>query len=167
MIADPHARADALDALLARLESSLWNDVLESGMLPAPAASTPRRARREFRMLALDAALRGLVGASGFHGETTVAVERLQSLAVIRWSRDDSGADPGSQVSERLAGYAALARQADARDEREASRQIGAACAALACAPETPVDALAELLGELHDSMREGCAEAVRTAEEA
>ena len=34
---DPHARAIALDSLLERLERSLWRDLEESGILPAPA----------------------------------------------------------------------------------------------------------------------------------
>lgn len=165
MLADPRALAVALDALLARLEESLWRELEESGMLPAPAVTPPRHARREWQVLALDAALRGLVAASGFDGETRVAAERLETLAQERWARRADGIAHESHTRERLTTYAREVTALDARHEHEASRRLGVTCAIAMGAPSGSPEPLAGMLGELHASLVDGFAEAVRRGE--
>lgn len=167
MIHDTDALAASLDALLARLEESLWRDLVESGMLPAPATTPPRRARREWQVLALDAARRGVVAASGFDGETHVVVQRLETTTLERWTRDEPGADREAHTRERLERYARDAVRLDARHELEASARLGERCANAMCEPAGAPAELAAMLGELHASLVDGFAEAVRDRERA
>src|SRR5258706_8115896 len=69
MITDPARRGRALAELYLRLAPRLFDEILESGLLPGPDAPTDA-ARTEWGCFALYACVRGLVAAGGFHPET-------------------------------------------------------------------------------------------------
>ena len=167
MIADPARRGGVLAAFLLAVTPRLYEQLVESDGLP-PAASGPAGAAayHEWCCVALDAGLRGLVGASGFGPDTAAAVDALH-LEVLRAWRAECGSDEAFDARRALAAtryqeYGAIARAAD--DDTVAALGIGAAAADHLAGPGAPTT-LAERLATLVETLAEGAAQAVRIAE--
>ncbi len=171
MIRDPQARAEALAGWLVRVEDALWRDLEDSGLLPAPPAGEPHRARLEWQCLALYAGVRGLVAAGGFNTETVAAVDRLHGCMAEAWERESPPLEaPGprhARVAERYAEYGRIGQELEARGAAQVAARLGEACAAHVARPAAAAPPLAEQLGALHDALVEGATAAVRDAPDA
>jgi hypothetical protein len=86
------------------------------------------------------------------------------------WRDEPSSFEPHdarrARVSERYAEYGAIGQEGGAAGAASAFERLGAACARHVTAANAAPDArLATLLGELHESVATGAADAVRAAE--
>lgn len=153
MLLDPHRRAEALAELFMTVEPSLWRDLIDSGVLPAGSIDARRL---EWRCLALYACVRGLVAAGGFNTETVAAVDHLHALLSGPWPEAER-----ATLAERYGEYGRIGQALEAAGAPLVAQKLGEACA-VHMAPPTPIAALAELLGTLHESLAEGAADAVR-----
>src|SRR5258708_20103050 len=78
MITDPARRGRALAEFYLRLAPRLFDEIVESGLLPpGHGGAAPDPARAEWNCFALYACVRGLVAAGGFNRETPAAIEAL------------------------------------------------------------------------------------------
>jgi len=163
MIADPAARGRALAAFFFAVEPALWGDLEESGRLPGSATPT---ARREWECFALYACVRGLVAAGGFNTETAAAVDHLHDAVVARWAVEADEPEPlaarRERVADRYAEYGRIGQELESRGAHLVTARLGEAAAAHLCAPLGPPEGLAAMVGELHEALAEGAAEAVR-----
>jgi hypothetical protein len=170
VIPDPERRGAALATFYRTVAPRLWRDVIESGTLPAFAASEDAtRAEREWECFALYACVRGLVAAGGFNRETAIAIDALHDAVMDAWREEPSAFEPHdsrrARVSERYAEYGAIGQEGGASGAATAFERLGAACARHVAANAEPDTPLASLLGELHESVATGAADAVRAAE--
>ncbi len=157
MITDPARRGRALAELYLRLAPRLFDEILESGLLPGPDAPTDA-ARTEWGCFALYACVRGLVAAGGFNRETAAAIDALHEAAL-----EPGDAASRALASERYAEYGAIGQEGGASGATTVGQRLGEA-AARHLARE-PAPALVELVGALHEALAEGAAEAVRRGE--
>lgn len=153
MLADPTLRAEALAELFLAVEPSLWRDLEDSGVLPEPRGE---RERWEWRCLALYACVRGLVAAGGFNTETAAAVDHLHARLGERWPAAQRGL-----LADRYGEYGRIGQELEHAGAHQVTAKLGEACARH-LAGVAASDALAELLGTLHESLAEGAADAVR-----
>jgi|SRR5438445_6766156 len=164
MIRDPRRRGEALADFHAELAPRLFLDLEPSIAGEAQGGRVPPEARDEWACFALYACVRGLVAAGGFNRETGAAIDALHEHALARWP---GGGDPAAlrrRVSERYAEYGAIGQEGGAAGAATVTRRLGEAAARHLAAGE-PSGALAELVGTLHETLAEGAADAVRSAE--
>ena len=170
MIADPQRRGASLATFYRTVAPRLWRDVVESGELPSfPTPRDAARAEREWECFALYACVRGLVAAGGFNRETAVAIDALHDAVMDEWSAEPVSIEPHearrARVSERYAEYGAIGQEGGAAGADTVTRRLGEACARHVRGGDAePGAALSELLGELHDSIAVGAADAARVA---
>jgi hypothetical protein len=168
VISDPEQRGVSLATFYRTVTPRLWDDLVESGALPS--FSTPEdaiRAEREWECFALYACVRGLVAAGGFNRETAIAIDSLHDAVMKDWSAEPASIEPHdarrARVSERYAEYGAIGQEGGAAGAETVTRRLGEACARHVRGGEAETgDALSQLLGELHDSIAAGAADAVR-----
>lgn len=177
MIADPGRRGESLASFYHAVAPRLWRDVTESGTLPAFATDEAEAgAEREWECFALYACVRGLVAAGGFNRETAIAIDAMHDRVLGAWRDEPEGAESHDQrrarVSERYAEYGEIGQEGGASGAATVGERLGAACArhveamgpASSATPERRVK-LASLLGDLHESIAAGAADAVRLSE--
>ena len=169
MIADPERRGTELAAFYRTVAPRLWRDVVESGALPSFSSSEDAaRAGREWECFALYACVRGLVAAGGFNRETAVAIDALHDAVMEAWRTEAAAFEPHdarrARVSERYAEYGAIGQEGGAAGAVTVGERLGFACARHVAASREPDAAIASLLGELHESIATGAADAVRSA---
>lgn len=167
MIADPARRGHALAAFYRDVAPRLFQDLAESGALPAHDEAALERARHEWECFALYACVRALVAAGGFNRETGHAIEALHEsvLGTLTGPTRTEAADRRAQVAERYAEYGAIGQEGGAAGAATVTRRLGEAAARHMAAPAFPGEALAEIAGTLHEQLIEGASEAVRIAE--
>ena len=168
MIRDPLRRGQALAEFFLDVEPRLFADLAESGALPGPAgAEPPDDARGEWACFALYACVRGLVAAGGFNRETAAAIDALHERVIEAWSaaKPGGGEESRDRVAERYREYGGIGQAGGAAGAASVTRRLGEAAARHMSRSEPPPAALAELVGDLHESLVEGSAEAVRQAE--
>ena len=158
MILDPARRGRALAELVLTLGPRLFEEVVESGLLPAGPAASSAPARAEWDCFALYACVRGLVAAGGFNRETAAAIEALHERVL-----EHATAATKATASERYAEYGAIGQEGGKAGAASVALRLGEAAARHMVSGEPPA-ALAELVGSLHESLAEGAAEAVRRA---
>ena len=170
MIRDPSQRGLALAEFFLAIEPRLYADLDEAGLLPGgddPARAG--RARDEWRCFALYACVRGLIAAGGFNRETGEAIEVLHERVVAAWRQADpaTGADElrRQRIAERYAEYGTIGQTGGASAAATVGRRLGEAAARHMTGDDPADDALAEMVGALHESLAEGSAEAVRQTE--
>lgn len=146
------ARGSALAHWFAELEPGLWQDIVESGAVPAETLS---RARDEWRALALYACVRGLVAGGGFSRDTADAVDQLHATATRDWS-----ADARAMTAERYAEYGGIGQALQHAGAGAVDGRLGEAAAAHAAGPAN--EELAEVFAALHASLADAAAEVVR-----
>ena len=156
MILDPARRGRALAELVHTLGPRLFEEIVESGLLPAAPPAAPARA--EWDCFALYACVRGLVAAGGFNRETAAAIEALHERVL-----EHATAASKATASERYAEYGAIGQEGGKAGAASVALRLGEAAARHMVGGEPPA-ALAELVGSLHESLAEGAAEAVRRA---
>ena len=171
MIHDPGARGQALAEFFLDIEPRLFADLAESDAMAR--GSTAPLDRLEWACFALYACVRGLVAAGGFNRETAIAIEALHERVMKAWESGGAPGDPAARggslgdvrarVAERYAEYGAIGQEGGASGAGTVAARLGAA-AARHVADETAPAGFAELIGELHESLAEGAAEAVRRA---
>ena len=160
MITDPARRGRALAEFYLRLAPRLFDEIVESGLLPpGHGGAAPDPARAEWNCFALYACVRGLVAAGGFNRETAAAIDALHERAL----------DPGASAikalaSERYAEYGAIGQEGGKAGAATVDRRLGDAAARHMVAGD-PLPALIELVGALHEALTEGATEEVRRAE--
>ncbi len=162
----PEARGRALAAFHRGVSGRLWQDVLDSGLLPE--ADGPEQARRriEWNAFMLYACVRGLVAAGGFNRETAAAIDALHEAALEDLMVDTPSliafADARARIAERYAEYGTIGQEGPRGESSESlARRLGSAAARHLV--ETPGDELATLVGALHETLAEGAEQAVRT----
>lgn len=144
------------------VEPRLWNDLAESGAVPAGREAD---ARAEWECLALDACLRGLVAAGGFGEPTVRAVDEFHAAVLEGWAAGAPVAGLAARrerLTARYEEYGRLARDLEAAGAACVSSALGASAAAHACAPAAAPDGLARLFAALHESLAEGAAAFLR-----
>ena len=167
MIQDPGARGQALAEFFLEIEPRLFADLSESDAMAR--GSTAPLDRLEWACFALYACVRGLVAAGGFNRESASAIEALHDRVMAAWEAGAAGpafAAPGvarARLAERYAEYGAIGQAGGAAGAATVTARLGAA-AARHVADESAPAGFAELIGELHESLAEGAAEAVRRA---
>lgn len=163
MIQDPVARGVELAAFFKAVEPRLFDDLVESGALPA---GEEAHARREWECFALYACVRGLVAAGGFNRETAAAIDALHADVLATWLAEPApGADfeaRRARVSERYAEYGTIGQDGGAAGAATVAQRLGEAAALHITAGTPPPPGLAELIGALHETLAEGAAEVVR-----
>ena len=168
MIADPQARGRFVAEFYFRLEPALWQDLEGSRVLPSPLSAD---ARHEWECFALYACVRGLVAAGGFNVETVAAVDHLHDAVVERWSAAVPASDAPAhaalaarreRVAARYAEYGRIGQELEAKGAALVTQRLGEAAAQHVSATEPPSADLATTLGDLHEALAEGAAEAVR-----
>jgi hypothetical protein len=156
MIADPITRGRTLAEFYFRLEGALWNDLEGSRVLPSASLA---QARDEWSCFALYACVRGLVAAGGFNTETVAAVDAMHDAVRSAWAQR---AEMLALLSTRYGEYGRIGQELEASGAALVTQRLGEAAAAHVCAPDAPSEALATTLGELHEALAEGAADAVR-----
>jgi hypothetical protein len=143
----------------------LFEDLLESGKLAC--GSTPEaleRARLEWECFALYACVRGIVAGADFGGPTSAAIDAFHEAAVPE-PPGDAGrlavAELRRRASERYDEYADIGKAGGASGAVTVTLRLGAAAARHMLGTEPTLE-LAELVGELHESLAEVVADAVR-----
>ena len=165
MIHDPIQRGRAVAALYTRLAPSLFRDLEESGLLPEPDPDARDQARGEWEYFALYACVRGLVAAGGFNRESGQALDAfhetvLEDLRLETPSAEELEARRAT-VAERYAEYGELGQKESRGGDPNVARALGAAAARHMVAPREPTDALAELVGSLHEALVDGVGDAL------
>jgi len=153
MLVDPLQRAEALAEFFLAVEPSLWEDLVNSDVMPEPHGEPERW---EWRCLALYACVRGLVAAGGFNTETAAAVDHLHARLAKHWPAAER-----ALLAERYSEYGRIGQELEHAGAHQVTAKLGEACAAHVAGPAAAA-ALAELLGTLHESLAEGAADAVR-----
>ena len=169
MIADPERRGRSLASFYRAVAPRLWSDVQESGALPVFGSNRAALlAEREWECFALYACVRGLVAAGGFNRETAVAIDAMHASILEGWREESAAPDPfeprRARISERYAEYGAIGQEGGAAGAATVGTRLGAACARHV-AGEGAAEALASLLGEIHESIAAGAAETVKLEE--
>ncbi len=156
MIADPTKRGRTLAEFYFRLERALWNDLEGSRVLPSGVLA---QARDEWSCFALYACVRGLVAAGGFNTETVAAVDAMHDAVRLAWAARPEAL---ALLAARYGEYGRIGQELEAQGAALVTQRLGEAAAAHVSAPEPPSEALATTLGELHEALAEGAADAVR-----
>jgi hypothetical protein len=163
MLDEPVARGRVLADFFRAIEPRLFEDLEESGVLPAAAAAS---ARREWECFALYACVRGLVAAGGFNRETAAAIDALHEQVLAIWM-SEPGTDfdaRRARVAERYAEYGTIGQEGGKAGAATVTRRLGEAAARHMVGGTAPPADLAELVGALHETLVDGAAEAVRRA---
>lgn len=167
MIADPVRRGEALAGFALAALPRLWREIAESVGLPE--ASIPHR--HEWDCFGLYACVRGLVAAGGFNRETAAAVDAFHGAVLHAWELGQPpGRDPRRvRLAERYGEYGTIGQDGGASGAATVTKRLGEACAVHLLAVPQPRTAiapaeLAELLGQVHEALVEGAAEAVMEA---
>jgi len=159
MIKDPARRGCTVAELCLRLGPRLFEEIVEAGVLPKGPGATLSTAQTEWRCFALYACVRGLVAAGGFNRETAAAIDALHDHTL-----EPADAALKALASERYAEYGTIGQEGGKSGAATVTRRLGEAAARHMVVGE-PSEALIELVGALHESLAEGAAEAVRSAE--
>lgn len=166
MIQDPERRGRALADFYRAVAPRLFADLAESSLLPIAATEA---AREEWECFALYACVRGLVAAGGFNRETGAAIDAFHESALESMMEAGGSLDRfqarRTRVSERYAEYGAIGQDGGASGAETVTARLGRAAARRMTEPDAASDALAQLVGALHEALTEGAAEAVRGAE--
>lgn len=166
MIRDPERRGERLAQFHGAIAPRLWQDLLDSGVLPFAGPGERDRQRAEWDDLCLHACVRGLVAAGGFGEDTAVAIDALHRAVLEARMRGDA-IEPfetaRDRLAERYAEYGDIARRQDGAPGL--AEAIGDAAGRHLV--EAPSDELAQLVGGLYEVMTDGAAEAVRQGEPA
>jgi hypothetical protein len=170
MIRDPDRRGRTLADFYRTVAPRLFHDLEASGVLPAGGGEGAREHRQaEWECFALYACVRGLVAAGGFNRETASAIDALHERVVEQWNAQGATAEAAAArralISERYAEYGAIGQAGGASGAGTVTRRLGEAAARHMLMEQAPPGGLAELAGELHESLAEGAAESVRQAE--
>ena len=170
MIRDPQRRGHTLAEFFRAVESRLYVDLAEAGVLPPDDdAAQADRTRGEWECFALYACVRGMVAAGGFNRETAAAIDALHERVLGVWM--ESSPAPGAtearrdRIAERYAEYGGIGQAGGAAGAATVTRRLGEAAARHMALRDPPPAELAELVGALHETLAEGAAEAVRRAE--
>jgi hypothetical protein len=158
VIHDPEARGRALAEFFLAVEPRLFADLAEA--TPALALE-----RDEWACFALYACVRGLIAAGGFNRESAAAIDALHQRVLAAW--DSAGGDAPAtraRVADRYAEYGAIGQEGGASGAATVPMRLGLAATRHVAGDAAP-SGFAELIGELHESLAEGAAEAVRRAE--
>ena len=156
MIHDPIARGRTLAEFYFRLESALWNDLEGSHVLPSP---VPAAARDEWSCFALYACVRGLVAAGGFNTETVAAVDAMHEAVRTAWVARPAAL---ALLTSRYAEYGSIGQELEAQGAGLVTQRLGEAAAAHVSTDAPASAPLAATLGDLHEALAEGAADAVR-----
>ena len=160
MISDPARRGQALAELFQSLAPRLFEEIVETGVLPhLPGEAAPDTARAEWDCFALYACVRGLVAAGGFNRETAAAIDALHERVL-----EAGDGATRSLASERYAEYGAIGQEGGKAGAASVAQRLGEAAARHMVSGEPPA-ALIELVGAMHESLAEGTTAAVRRAE--
>lgn len=162
MIEDPERRGRELATLYGTLAPRLFAD-LEESVLETIDPARKEQARQEWDLFALYACIRGLVAAGGFNRETARAIDAFHETVIENWS-PAAAHDLETRralVSERYAEYGAIGQAGGAAGAATVAHRLGAAAARHIAGGE-PSEGLAEVVGELHESLAEGAAESIR-----
>ncbi|HEY3216894.1 MAG TPA: hypothetical protein VGK93_10425 [Candidatus Eisenbacteria bacterium] len=193
MIRDPEHRGRFAAEFYASVAPRLFDDIVESGVLPAASPDAVRRAHAEWECFALYACVRGLVAAGGFNQETSRALDAMHEAALADEARsrppgeapnpvpsEGPGPAPGETadpppaeestkrrvlISERYAEYGSIGQEGGATGAATVGLRLGKAAAQHMAAPAAATEELATLVASLHEALVEGVAEAVRQAE--
>ncbi len=171
MIADPETRGRALAAFFVEVEPRLWQDLVESDVMPAAGDDqTVFRARIEFECFSLYACVRALVAAGGFNRETGAAIDAMHEAVLEQWMSRAADVQAfqarRALVAERYAEYGEIGQAGGASGAGTVTVRLGTAAARHMTLEREPADDLAALVGGLHETLVEGAAEAVRIAED-
>jgi hypothetical protein len=169
MIEDPVARGRALAAFHRSVAGRLWEDVLESGLLPDADESEQARRRGEWQAFSLYACVRGLVAAGGFNRETATAIDALHEAALedmlVEGGSLVAFADARARIAERYAEYGRIGQEGPPGESSDAlALRLGQAAAGHLVAG--PAGELAGFVGALHETLAEGATQAVRAMTE-
>jgi len=152
MIHDPVERGRRMAAFHRDLAPRLFAQLDETGAL---AGLDHDRAWSEWECFSLYACVRGLVAAGGFNRETAAAIDALLEASAPT-------GEIRQRLSDRFAEYGAIGQEGGKSGAATVTRRLGVA-AARHMAFDAAADAtLADLVGQLHESLAEGAAEAVR-----
>jgi len=170
VIRDPSRRGQALADFFLAVESRLYADLDEAGVLPVrDDLAHEQRVRAEWACFALYACVRGLIAAGGFNRETGAAIETLHERVVAAWQEatPDPGADEArrKRIAERYAEYGTIGQAGGASGAATVTRRLGEAAARHMTEAGTASAELAEMVGALHESLAEGAAEMVKSGE--
>lgn len=168
MIHDPAARGRALAEFFLEIEPRLFADLAESDALTRGSVAPLDRA--EWACFALYACVRGLIAAGGFNRESAAAMDAMHERVLASW--EGAGGESqrvvpgalGALLAARYAEYGAIGQEGGASGAATVSARLGAAAARHVAGEATP-GGFGELIGELHESLVEGAAEAVRRAQ--
>jgi hypothetical protein len=166
MIADPVERGRALAAFWLAVAPRLWDDLVESEVLPPGDATARARQRGEWDCLALDACVRGLLAACGFDDDTASAIDAMHERVLEAWMLEPDSPDDfderRARVGTRYQEFGAIAiTEVTGEDAAGLSLRLGHATALHMAQGDAP-PALAELVGTLHATLVAGATEAVR-----
>jgi hypothetical protein len=156
-----HRVADFWAAVAPRL----FQDLLDSGLLPVAGDAATARAREEWETFALHACVRGLVAASGFTLGTEESLDAFHGTA-LEHALAAAGSIEGLDarrglIAERYAEYGAIERDGGKAGAATVIARLGVA-AGWHLLGTTPSAELAEFLGALHETIAEGAATLVR-----
>jgi len=168
LIDDPRRRGEALHDFYAAVAPRLFDQMVETGEVPAAALAAPaHRARREWECLALHACVRGLVAAGGFNLETAAAIDAFHQRVLEAWTLERDAGEPliarRERLADRYAEYGAIGQEGGAAAAADVPARVGAAWAAHVAGGDFG-EHLASLAGSLQEVLAEGAAEAVRIA---
>jgi hypothetical protein len=169
MTADPARRGGALAAFHLAVVPRLFDQLVETGFLPAATLAPPQRtAWREWSCLALHASVRGLVAAAGFGPDTAATVDAFHAEVLAAWREDAADEDAFAAwtalAARRHGEYGTLARAAG--DADEAAARAAAEALAVRLAGGAPAADLVASLAALTEALTAGAAEAVRVTED-
>jgi hypothetical protein len=128
---------------------------LEETAVLVRTGSVPDQVWVEWECFALYACVRGLVAAGGFNRETAAAIDAMLEAAA------ESG-EARQRIAERFAEYGAIGQEGGKSGAATVTQRLGLAAARHMAGAEEVDGSLAELVGQLHESLAEGAAEAVR-----
>lgn len=139
----------------ALAETDVWQSVVAD---PADA----ERAPGEWQAFALYACVRGIVAGGGFNRETVAAIDSLHDTVAGHWQPERDGEARRARLAERYAEYGAIGQAGGASGAESVTRRLGEAAARHMTGADPPAE-LANLVGDLHESLAEAIAEHLRS----
>jgi hypothetical protein len=165
VIPDPARRGRAVAELWSHLGPGLFRDLEESGLLPVASPDARRQALREWEHFSLYACVRALVAGGGFTDETGRSLDAFHAAALESLMLDapsvEAFAERREVIAARYAEFGELGQKESRGGDPQVAQALGRAAARHMVAPGEPSEALAELVGSLHEALVEGAGDLI------
>ena len=164
MTLDPQQTGVRIAELFLAHAPGLFSEIVRSQPWRTAAVRDLEHAEREWEAFALYACVRGVVAGAGFNRETADALDAMHQAVLDAWARARGAGgteENRRRIAQRHAEYGAIGQAGGKAGASTVTARLGVAAARHITGGGTAPE-LAGLIGELHETLAESVAGAVR-----